>query len=303
VEVIASMPTLDERLALAEQTLTALARPGASELPAKIAVHPRPTGSFVHAMPAHLRADSATSDLVGLKWVAGFATNNALGLPSISAVMIVNDPETGVPIAMLDGGPITAQRTAAVTGVALRHFGPGAGRESSPEGDAAPGEPTHVAIVGAGTQGRSHLPVVGAVLPGSALHLFDRHEERTSALAELARTTAGIASVEVHTSAREAVEAADVVITVATLLVVPTFYDSIEIARDRAIAKFRRRSERRNPFFAFILTFGEAILASTGRPPGRVVVTHLGVGLADLVFADAIVRAAIADGRGTTLRR
>jgi ornithine cyclodeaminase/alanine dehydrogenase-like protein (mu-crystallin family) len=50
-------------------------------------------------------------------------------------------------------------------------------------------------------------------------------------------------------------------------------------------------------------TIGEAILAGMVRPPGRVVVTHLGVGLADLVFADAIVRTALAAGRGTTLER
>jgi hypothetical protein len=48
--------------------------------------------------------------------------------------------------------------------------------------------------------------------------------------------------------------------TLLTLLVVPTFYDSIEIARDRAFAKYRRRAERRNPAVAFILTFVEAIL-------------------------------------------
>ena len=48
---------------------------------------------------------------------------------------------------------------------------------------------------------------------------------------------------------------------------------------------------------------GEAILAGTPRPRGRVVITHLGVGLADVVFADAIVRAATAAGRGTTLPR
>jgi HAE1 family hydrophobic/amphiphilic exporter-1 len=48
--------------------------------------------------------------------------------------------------------------------------------------------------------------------------------------------------------------------TMLTLLVVPTFYDSIEIARDRAIAKFRRRAGRMSPFFAFVLTFGEALL-------------------------------------------
>jgi ornithine cyclodeaminase/alanine dehydrogenase len=51
-------------------------------------------------------------------------------------------------------------------------------------------------------------------------------------------------------------------------------------------------------------TLGEAILAGTPRPPsGRVVVTHLGVGLADVVFADAIVRRAEAAGIGTLLGR
>jgi multidrug efflux pump subunit AcrB len=52
--------------------------------------------------------------------------------------------------------------------------------------------------------------------------------------------------------------------TLLTLLVVPTFYDSIEIARDRAIAKFHVREARWNPLFAFALTFVEALLALLG---------------------------------------
>jgi HAE1 family hydrophobic/amphiphilic exporter-1 len=48
--------------------------------------------------------------------------------------------------------------------------------------------------------------------------------------------------------------------TVLTLLVVPTFYDSIEIARERAAAKFNARAERWNPFTAFLATLAEAIL-------------------------------------------
>ena len=52
--------------------------------------------------------------------------------------------------------------------------------------------------------------------------------------------------------------------TLLTLLVVPTFYDSIEISRDRAIAKFHRRTERWNPFFAFVATFFEAIFTILG---------------------------------------
>ncbi len=52
--------------------------------------------------------------------------------------------------------------------------------------------------------------------------------------------------------------------TFLTLLVVPTFYDSIEIARDHAFAKYRWRAERRNPFVAFVLTFVEALLTLIG---------------------------------------
>jgi HAE1 family hydrophobic/amphiphilic exporter-1 len=52
--------------------------------------------------------------------------------------------------------------------------------------------------------------------------------------------------------------------TILTLLVVPTFYDSIEISRDRAIAKYHAREARWNPFVAFVLTLAEAILALAG---------------------------------------
>ena len=48
--------------------------------------------------------------------------------------------------------------------------------------------------------------------------------------------------------------------TLLTLLVVPTFYDSIEISHDRVIAKYRWRATFRNPIVAFLLTFLEAIL-------------------------------------------
>jgi len=45
--------------------------------------------------------------------------------------------------------------------------------------------------------------------------------------------------------------------------VVPSFYDSIEIAKDRMFAKFRRRDARWNTLVAFVMTFVEAILALT----------------------------------------
>ncbi|HJW23085.1 MAG TPA: hypothetical protein VJ506_11710 [Candidatus Limnocylindrales bacterium] len=329
-DVLAAMPVIEERLRLAEVTMTALARPGASELPPKIAIHPRPAASFVHAMPAHLRATERADgggDLVGMKWVAGYATNTALGLPGIHAVVVLNDPETGIPVAILDGGPITAQRTAAVSGLALARWGP-----SSADDTAVAGAGVDVALIGAGVQGHSHLPVIGHVLPGARVRLFDRDAKRAGTLAAAARTTPGIADARVFASAREAVDGASVVITAASFgppaarqsmtnawlrpdaTVVPidyATYCAAEVARDAALFLVDQRDQylynrEAGQFDGYPdpdATIGEAILAGTARPAGRVVVTHLGVGLADLVFADAIVREASARGLGVELAR
>jgi ornithine cyclodeaminase/alanine dehydrogenase-like protein (mu-crystallin family) len=317
---MAALPALDERLRLAELTMTALARPGASQLPPKFGVHPAPAGSFTDAMPAWLRGggDAPPDGLLGVKWVTVFPTNSARGLPPISATVILNDPTTGTPLAILDGGPITAHRTAAVSGVVLRHFAP-----------PVRGRPVRVGLVGAGAQGRSHLPVLGRVLPGCRLVIHDRHPERAAALAELARSTAGIRDVGTAADARGAIDAADVVVTAAsfgpvrqvmtndwlaeTVTVVPVDYAtycSAEVARDAALFLIDERGQflaKRAAHFGGYpepdATIGEAILAGRPRPPGRVVATHLGVGLADLVFGDAIVREARRRGLGTELPR
>jgi ornithine cyclodeaminase/alanine dehydrogenase len=314
------MPDIDERLALAERTMTALVAD--SELPPKIGVHPRPDDSFVHAMPAYLRGTDAdgSGDLIGIKWVAGFATNNKRGLPAISAVVVINDPETGAPAAILNGGPITAVRTAAISGVAIRHFAP-----------IVTGRAPRAALIGAGVQGYGHVAVIGRVLPGVSLTLFDRHPDRSAALAAAAEATEGIADVSVAEDARSAVRDADVVVTVASFgpvrqvmtsdwlapnaLIVPVDYATYlaaDVAREAALFLVDDRgqflSNRDAGLFDDypdpVATFGEAILAGTKRPAtGRVVVTHLGVGLADVVLGAAIVKRAEAIGLGTILPR
>jgi ornithine cyclodeaminase/alanine dehydrogenase-like protein (mu-crystallin family) len=318
--VLAAMPDLDERLRLAERTLTALVAD--AELPPKIGVHPRPAGSFAHAMPAFLRgADpDGRDDLVGMKWVAGYATNNERGVPAIHAVVVLNDAATGMPTAILDGGPITAMRTAAVSGAAIRRFAP-----------RVEGRPVRAALIGAGTQGRSHLAVLGHVLPGVDLTVFDRHPDRAERLAEEARTTPGIAAARVAPESRVAVGDADVVVTAASFgpvrqvmtsdwlaadaLVVPVDYATYcaaEVARDAALFLVDDRGQflANRDAGAFdgypdpTATLGEAILDGTTRPPsGRVVTTHLGVGLADVVFGDAILRRAEELRLGTMLAR
>jgi ornithine cyclodeaminase/alanine dehydrogenase-like protein (mu-crystallin family) len=319
-DVLAAMPGVDERLELAERTLTALVAD--AELPPKIGIHPRPETSFAHAMPAYLlgRDPDGSEDAIGMKWVAGFATNNALGIPAINAVVVLNDATTGLPIGLLDGGPITALRTAAVSGVAIRHFAPG-----------VTGRVPRAALIGAGTQGRSHLAILGRVMPGVALSLFDRHPDRAAALAGAAGATAGIGSVTVAPDARAAVQDADVVVTAASFgpvrqvmtnewlspdaLVVPVDYATYcaaEVARDARLFLVDDRGQflANRDAGAFDDypdpggTLGEAILDRTPRPEhGRVVTTHLGVGLADVIFGTAILRRAEELGIGTLLPR
>jgi alanine dehydrogenase len=319
-DVRAAMPDLPERLALAERTMTGLVRD--AELPPKLGVHPRPDGSFAHAMPAALRgADrSGAGDLLGMKWVAGFGTNNALGLPAIHALVVLNDPSTGIPTAVLDGGPITAERTAAVSGVAVARFAP-----------AVTGRPPTAALIGAGVQGRSHLPVLGHVLPGVRLLIHDRHPDRAAALAERASGTPGIGEVIAAPTSREAAAEADVIVTAASFgpvrqvmtddwltpdaLVVPVDYATYvaaEVARNAALFLVDERGQflanrEAGMFDGYpdpAATLGEAILAGTERPThGRVVVTHLGVGLADVLFANAILARAGELGLGVELPR
>src|SRR3954453_2691433 len=146
-DVRAAMPPLPDRLRLAERTLTALVDD--AELPPKIGVPPGPPDSFAHAMPASLRGPdpAGADDLLGLKWIAGFPENRRHDRPAIHGLVVLSDPVSGVPVAILDAGQITAERPAATSGVAIAWFPPDVG-----------GRPPRVALIGAGVQGRSHLP-------------------------------------------------------------------------------------------------------------------------------------------------
>jgi len=317
-EVTAAMPALDERLRLAERTMVALVAD--AELPPKIGVHPRPEGSFGHAMPAHLRGPdpAGADDLVGMKWIAGFPENRSQGLPAIHGLVLLVGARTGVPAAVLDAGPITAERTAAVSGVSIARFAP-----------RADGRAVRAALIGAGVQGHSHLAVIGRTLPGADLTVFDRHPERAAALADAARATDGIGGATVAPTARDAVRDADVVVTAASFgpvrqvmtkawlapdaLVVAVDYATYcaaEVAAGAALFLVDQREQflanrDAGNFDGYpdpTATIGEAIVAGTARPTsGRVVVSHLGVGLADLVFGAAILDRAVELGLGTVL--
>src|SRR5215208_6944451 len=139
-------------------------REGGIEMPPKIGVHPR-NDAFIHAMPAY----AAELDAVGLKWVAGYAGNQDLGLPYIHGLFVLSDADTGRPLAVMDATWITEVRTAAASMLGIRAL--------------AGGPLESVGIVGCGRQGHIHLELAGRVFPGlRRAALYDTHRERAEAL-------------------------------------------------------------------------------------------------------------------------
>src|SRR5262245_43977180 len=83
---------------------------GNVEVPPKLGVDTRPR-TFDHDMPAYVPA----LGLCGMKWVSGYPDDAARRLPTVAGLVVLNDPETGLPYALLDGQWITAIRTAVVS--------------------------------------------------------------------------------------------------------------------------------------------------------------------------------------------
>jgi alanine dehydrogenase len=299
-EVGELLPAVDEQLDLVEHTYRALAA-GRVELPPKPGVHPR-KDSFLHAMPAYLRDD----DVVTLKWVAGYPANKERGLPYITGLIVVNDAETGLPLAIMDGAEITAARTAAASGVCVRHF--------APEGW------SRAAILGCGEQGIFHARLLRALNPEAVIRAWDPHRERIERLAEFAEAAADW---------EEAVARAEVVVTAGPIIEDPSppirpehlgerwlalpidfdFYFGAEavgaaglfLADDVDQFEYYRELGHFRDWPAPLGNVGEGL----GREdvPERVLCCNLGIGALDAAFANVVLERAQAAGVGIELER
>jgi ornithine cyclodeaminase/alanine dehydrogenase-like protein (mu-crystallin family) len=174
---------------------------GRVEMPPKIGIHTMPD-AFIHAMPASIPVQNAA----GMKWVGGYPENSKRGLPYITGVLILNDPETGVPVALMDCTWITAQRTGAATAVAAKYL-------------ARPDSGT-VGILGCGVQGRSNLEALKVLFPMKRVYAYDKHADRAAGYAEGMSREHGIEVVPVS-DPREAVVASDIVVTAGPILRTP----------------------------------------------------------------------------------
>src|SRR6267378_2221946 len=140
---------------------------------------------FLGLMPA------LTPDGLGLKAVTFYPSNAERGIPTHMATIFLVDPETGTPLAIMDGRLITEMRTAAVSAAATKLL--------------APPDAKILAVLGSGVQARSHVEALRLVRQFEEVRVWSPTREHAKQFAEEVGGTA--------VSAEEAVRGADIVVT------------------------------------------------------------------------------------------
>jgi Predicted ornithine cyclodeaminase, mu-crystallin homolog len=154
--------------------------------PVRSVIKVDPPGGFLGLMPA------LTPEGLGLKAVTFYPSNAERGIPTHMATIFLVDPQTGTPLAIMDGRLITEMRTAAVSAAATKLL-------------AAP-DSKILAILGSGVQALSHVKALRLVRRFEEVRVWSPTKEHARQFAE---EIGGIA-----VSAEEAVRGADVVVAV-----------------------------------------------------------------------------------------
>lgn len=175
---------------------------GRVEMPPKPGVHPGEGDNFIHAMPAYIPAMNS----VGVKWVSGYPGNPAKGLPYINGLLIYNDTQTGLPLAVMDCSWITAMRTAAASAVSAKYL--------------ARPESCVIGILACGVQGHTNLEAMNVLFPLKKVYAFDTIPEQAHALAKYGQDTLGL-EVEIVSDPKKAVTGCDIVVTSGPILKIP----------------------------------------------------------------------------------
>jgi ornithine cyclodeaminase/alanine dehydrogenase-like protein (mu-crystallin family) len=286
---------------------------GRVEMPPKPGIHPGEGDNFIHAMPAYIPAMNSA----GVKWVSGFPENHKRGLPYITGLLILNDPETGLPMSVMDCEWITAMRTAAATAVAARRL---ARPDSSVLG-----------ILGCGVQGRTNTEALNVLFPLERVLAYDVDPEAVRDFAQEVESRFGLEVVPAETP-KQAVTGCDMVVTAGPILKKPhatiqagwwdegAFASLVDFdsywhpAALKEADKFctddgpQLRHYQEVGYFQDIppvyADLGELV---AGKKPGRespterAIACNLGLAMDDMAVAPALYRRAVDQGIGTWL--
>jgi len=174
---------------------------GHAEMPLRTHLAASGSGGTTLVMPAHVRTPD--TDSLAVKIVSVFADNPERGLPRILATVLAIDPQTGEPIALIEGTTITAIRTAAASAAATDLL--------------ARADSKALAIIGAGVQAREHIAAIHCVRDIRRTYVAARDRTQCERLVEdLASGDPAISDITICESADEAVGRADIVCTVTT---------------------------------------------------------------------------------------
>jgi len=164
------------------------------ELPPKPGVHTRPS-SFIHAMPAWL----SDRDICGIKWVSGYPENNAIDLPHIAGLFILNESATGMPLCVMDCRYLTALRTAAVTAITAKYC--------------ASSNAKTLTVIGTGEQGTFNALMLKEVIPDlETIYAADLREEAVKEFSEVVSQKINVNVVKVK-NLEEAIRSSDLIVT------------------------------------------------------------------------------------------
>jgi ornithine cyclodeaminase/alanine dehydrogenase-like protein (mu-crystallin family) len=260
----------------------------------------------------------------GVKVISIFNENRVAGFETHQGVVLLFEAQHGSPVAIVDASEVTALRTAAVSGVAT--------------GTLARPDASEVAIIGSGTQARTHLEAMLAVRPIDRVRAWSPTRERLEAFVADARARHEV-PIEAVDGPQEAVEGASIICTVsgasepvvraewlspgahinAVGSALPTAreLDAETVRRSRFYAD--RRESALNEAGDLLLAIRDGVVtadhvigelgqvligAAEGRtgPDDITVFESLGLAVEDVAAARAVVEAARAEGAGTTVR-
>ena len=179
---------------------------GAVERAFRLHAEGRTLGPGVLGVPAvdggfHIKAAALIGDrsYFAAKTNANFPQNpRRFGLPTIQGTIVLADASSGVPLAIIESGSVTALRTAAATAVAARFLARRGGRTAT--------------IVGCGVQGELQLAAIAAVLPLQRAWVLDADHERAESMAGRAAVSLRL-RVEAAKDLRAALRESDVCVT------------------------------------------------------------------------------------------
>ena len=260
----------------------------------------------------------------GVKVISLFPGNREVGLETHQGVVLLFEAEHGRPVAIVEAREVTAIRTAAVSGAATRLL-------ARPEAD-------DLAIIGSGTQARTHLAAMQAVRPVRRVRAWSPTRERLEAFVAQAAAEHGIAVTAVD-SPEDAVRDASLVCTVsgaarpvvrgewlAPGAHVNAVGSALPTARELDAEAVRRsrlyvdsRESALNEAGDILLAIADGVIDAghivaelgevlIGAAPGRTdpqqvtLFKSLGLAVEDVAAARAVVEAARAAGAGTTVR-